>query len=129
MCLLSPLQQSHLFKTWDDQHTRHRFYVRSLGSASISEDELTNGQSSRTVNRCISELARGLDDSVSRWGGGKDLYMDINQTDILLIDPSEMTIVHKQAIPAIRIWGVGRENSRFDERIQASKSILRAISI
>jgi hypothetical protein len=40
--------------------------------------------------------------------------MDINNTDILLIDPFEMTILHKQSIPSIRVWGVGRENSRYN---------------
>ena len=38
--------------------------------------------------------------------------MNINSTDLLLIDPTEMTVLHKQSIPSIRVWGVGRENSR-----------------
>jgi hypothetical protein len=42
--------------------------------------------------------------------------MDINNANILLIDPLEMTILHKQSIPSIRIWGVGKENSRFDKQ-------------
>lgn len=79
----------------------------------MNEEDLTNDKSSRSVNRCIYELTHGINDSISRWGDGKDLYMDINNTDILLIDPCEMTILHKQSIPSIRIWGVGRENSRF----------------
>ncbi|UJR30728.1 hypothetical protein I4U23_018248 [Adineta vaga] len=64
------------------------------------------------INRCISELTNGINDGINCWGDGKDLYMDINKKDILLIDPSEMIIIHKQSIPSIRIWGVGRENSR-----------------
>jgi hypothetical protein len=81
----------------------------------MNEEDLTNDKSSRSINRCIYELTHGINDSISRWGDGKDLYMDINNTDILLIDPLEMTILHKQSIPSIRIWGVGRENSRFDK--------------
>jgi hypothetical protein len=42
--------------------------------------------------------------------------MDINHTDILLIDPIEMTIIHKQSIPSIKVWGVGRENSRLEKQ-------------
>jgi hypothetical protein len=38
--------------------------------------------------------------------------MDINHTDILFIDPLEMTILHKQSIASIRVWGVGRDNPR-----------------
>mgnify|MGYP002378620478 CR=1 FL=1 len=79
----------------------------------MTEDDLTNDKSSRSVNRCIYELTNGINDSICRWGDGKDLYMDINNRDILLIDPIEMTIIHKQSIPSIRIWGVGRENSRY----------------
>ncbi len=48
--------------------------------------------------------------------------MDINNTDILLIDPTEMTILHKQSIPSIRIWGVGRENSRLKVFISSKKN-------
>jgi len=69
-------------------------------------------KSSRSLNRCICELTHGINDSICRWGDGKDLYMDINNTDILLIDPFEMTILHKQSIPSIRVWGVGKENSK-----------------
>lgn len=94
----------------------HRFHVCSLGWTVINEEDLSSDRSSRSVNRCIYELTRGINDSISRWGDGKDLYMDINNRNMLLIDPVEMTILHKQAIPSIRIWGVGRENSRFDKQ-------------
>lgn len=96
------------------QQQQHRFHVRSLGWTTIDEDDLTTERSSRSVNRCIYELTRGINDAIGRWGEGKDLYMDINSTDLLLIDPAEMTILHKQSIPSIRVWGVGRENSRFN---------------
>lgn len=102
-----------MFKILDNNHEQHRFYVRSLGWTSINEEDL-NEKTSQTVNRCIYELTNGINDSISRWGDGKDLYMDINNTDILLIDPAEMTIVHKQSIPSLKVWGVGRENSRFE---------------
>ncbi len=95
------------------QQLQHRFYVRSLGSTAIDEDELINGKSNRTLNRCIHELTRRIDDSIHQWGDGKDLFMDIHHLDMIFIDPTEMIIVHKQSIPAIRIWGVGRENCRF----------------
>jgi len=96
----------------DETAQQHRFHVHSLGWTVIDEEDLTTERSSRSVNRCIYELTRGINDGIGRWGEGKDLYMDINNTDLLLIDPSEMTILHKQSIPSIRVWGVGRENSR-----------------
>lgn len=95
---------------------QHRFHVHSLGWTTIDEDDLTTERSSRSVNRCIYELARGINDGIGRWGEGKDLYMDLNHTDLLLIDPTEMTILHKQSIPSIRVWGVGRENARWESQ-------------
>lgn len=97
---------------------QHRFHVCSLGWTIIDEEDLSSDRSSRSVNRCIHELTRGINDSISRWGDGKDLYMDINNRNMLLIDPMEMTIVHKQAIPSIRIWGVSRDNTRFEKSQQ-----------
>jgi amyloid beta A4 precursor protein-binding family B member 2 len=112
-----------LSKTLNDHQTHHRFHVRSLGWTIIDENELTNGNSSRTVNRCIHELTHSIDDNMNRWGDGKDLYMDLNQRDILFIDPIELIIVHQQSVAAIRVWGVGRENSRLKKK--ASNSIER----
>ncbi|CAF1132289.1 unnamed protein product [Adineta ricciae] len=111
--LLDKSDSSPSIKATDETTTQqHRFYVRSLGWTVVDEQDLTTERSSRAVNHCIHELTRGINDGIGRWGEGKDLYMDINNTDILLIDPSEMTILHKQAIPSIRVWGVGRENAR-----------------
>jgi len=98
----------------DETTQQHRFHVRSLGWTTINEEDLTTERSSRSVNRCIYELTRGINDGIGRWGEGKDLYMDINNAELLLIDPTEMTILHKQSIPSIRVWGVGRENSRLN---------------
>ena len=113
---MHPCQARARVQTIADPKAQHRFHVCSLGWTTLHEEDLTSERSSRSVNRCIYELTRSIDDSVSRWGDGKDLYMDISHTDILLIDPMEMTIVDRQSIPAIRIWGVGRENSRFVSR-------------
>ena len=110
---MHPCHDTARFQTIADHKAEHRFHVCSLGWTTLHEEDLTSERSSRSVNRCIYELTRSIDDSVGRWGDGKDLYMDISHTDILLIDPMEMTIVDRQSIPAIRIWGVGRDNSRF----------------
>lgn len=110
---VSKSESNSSIKTNDEITTQqHRFYVRSLGWTMIDEADLTTERSSRSVNRCIYELTHGRSDGIARWGEGKDLYMDINNTDLLLIDPAEMTIIHKQSIPSIRVWGVGREDSR-----------------
>jgi hypothetical protein len=92
-----------------------RFYVRSLGWVKIDESDLTPERSSKAVNKCINDLSRGIkdiNDVVARWGQGKDLYMDLQDNILLLIDPIDEKILNKQSITSIRVWGVGRDNGR-----------------
>lgn len=92
-----------------------RFAVRSLGWVDISEFDLTPERSSKAVNRCIVELSlgkNGLIDNVGRWGDGKDLFMDLDEGALKLIDPENLTVLNTQPIHTIRVWGVGRDNGR-----------------
>ncbi|KAG7305122.1 hypothetical protein JYU34_010589 [Plutella xylostella] len=92
-----------------------RFFVRSLGWVEISEADLTPERSSRAVNKCIVDLSLGrndLLDQVGRWGDGKDLFMDLDDGALKLIDPESLTTLHTQPIHTIRVWGVGRDNGR-----------------
>ncbi|KAL3266605.1 hypothetical protein HHI36_010769 [Cryptolaemus montrouzieri] len=92
-----------------------RFAVRSLGWVEISEDDLTPERSSKAVNKCIVDLSVGKNDFldvVGRWGDGKDLYMDLDEGSLKLIDPENMTVLNTQPIHTIRVWGVGRDNGR-----------------
>lgn len=95
--------------------TVQRFYVRSLGWVKIDENDLTPERSSKAVNRCINDLSRGhrdLNDVVASWGEGKDLYMDLEDNYLLLIDTNDNKVLNKQSITSIRVWGVGRDNGR-----------------
>ncbi|XP_065346910.1 protein Fe65 homolog isoform X1 [Cloeon dipterum] len=92
-----------------------RFAVRSLGWVEIAEDDLTPERSSRAVNKCIVDLSLGrndLLDVVGRWGDGKDLFMDLDEGALKLIDPENLTVLNTQPIHTIRVWGVGRDNGR-----------------
>ncbi|CAH0719290.1 unnamed protein product, partial [Brenthis ino] len=92
-----------------------RFFVRSLGWVEISETDLTPERSSRAVNKCIVDLSLGrndLLDQVGRWGDGKDLFMDLDDGALKLIDPESLNTLHTQPIHTIRVWGVGRDNGR-----------------
>lgn len=92
-----------------------RFYVRSLGWVKIDENDLTPERSSKAVNRCINDLSRGhkdLNDVVASWGEGKDLYMDLEENYLILVDTNNNTVLNKQSITSIRVWGVGRDNGR-----------------
>ncbi|CAG0879085.1 unnamed protein product [Darwinula stevensoni] len=92
-----------------------RFSVRSLGWVEISEEDLTPERSSKAVNKCIVDLSLGRNDildSVGKWGDGKDLYLDLDDTSLKLIDPDSLLVVNAQPIHTIRVWGVGRDNGR-----------------
>ncbi|KAL8598782.1 hypothetical protein ACOMHN_033345 [Nucella lapillus] len=92
-----------------------RFAVRSLGWVGIAEEDLTPERSSKAVNKCIMDLSLGrndINDTVGRWGDGKDLYMDIDSRSLRLIDPTEVSALNSQPIHSIRVWGVGRDNGR-----------------
>ncbi|XP_074650939.1 amyloid beta precursor protein binding family B member 1-like isoform X2 [Tubulanus polymorphus] len=92
-----------------------RFAVRSLGWVKIAEEDLTSERSSKAVNKCIVDLSLGrndINDVVGRWGDGKDLYMDLDNSCLTLIDPQDETVLNKQVIQSIRVWGVGRDNGR-----------------
>jgi amyloid beta A4 precursor protein-binding family B member 2 len=115
-----------------------RFAVRSLGWVEIAEEDLTPERSSRAVNKCIVDLSLGrndLLDVVGRWGDvskksklqsftvfliflflvqGKDLFMDLDEGALKLIDPENLTVLNTQPIHTIRVWGVGRDNGRYD---------------
>lgn len=80
-----------------------RFAVRSLGWLEVPEEELTPDKSSRAVNSIIKQLgaaeeaeqAAGTGQQANqrrtdRWGGGIDIYMDIDDECLRLIDPNKI---------------------------------------
>ncbi|XP_059152319.1 protein Fe65 homolog [Physella acuta] len=92
-----------------------RFAVRSLGWVKIAEEDLTPERSSKAVNKCIVDLSLGrndINDAVGRWGDGKDLFMDLDNTSLRLVDPVDGVVLNSQPIHSIRVWGVGRDNGR-----------------
>ncbi|XP_014205013.1 protein Fe65 homolog isoform X2 [Copidosoma floridanum] len=99
----------------DDRNKTIRFAVRSLGWTEIAEEDLTPERSSKAVNKCIVDLSLGrndLLDVVGRWGDGKDLFMDLDEGALKLIDPENLTVLNTQPIHTLRVWGVGRDHGR-----------------
>ncbi|EEB11505.1 predicted protein [Pediculus humanus corporis] len=99
----------------DSKQKPIRFAVRSLGWVEIAEEDLTPERSSKAVNKCIVDLSLGrndLLDVVGRWGDGKDLFMDLDEGSLKLMDPEKLTVLNSQPIHTIRVWGVGRDNGR-----------------
>ena len=82
--------------------------VRSLGSIQLSEESLTNENSSKAVNRCIVQLSTGGLESPDC----KELILSLTEGTLKLIDPQTGGVVSSQPIHTIRVWGVGRDDSR-----------------
>lgn len=43
---------------------------------------------------------------------GKDLFMDLDEGSLKLIDTENFAVLNSQPIHTIRVWGVGRDNGR-----------------
>lgn len=43
---------------------------------------------------------------------GKDLFMDLDEGALKLIDPENLTVLNTQPIHTVRVWGVGRDHCR-----------------
>lgn len=78
-----------------------RFAVRSLGWLEVPEEELTPDKSSKAVNAIIKQLGAAEEADLSgstntnrrrndRWGDGIDIYMDIDDECLRLIDPNKI---------------------------------------
>ncbi|XP_033224042.1 protein Fe65 homolog isoform X2 [Belonocnema kinseyi] len=91
---------------------RIRFAVRSFGWVEVAEEDVTEERSRKTVNKCIVDLTLGrndLLDVVGRWGDGKDLFMDLGEGALKLIDPENLTVLNTQPFSTLKVWGVGRD--------------------
>ncbi|XP_064314817.1 amyloid-beta A4 precursor protein-binding family B member 3 isoform X3 [Phalacrocorax carbo] len=89
------------------------FAVRSLGWVEIPEEDLAPGKSSIAVNNCIQQLSnsKGQGSAEDR-GEGQDLVMILKKDTMNLVDPLDRSLIHRQPILNIRVWGVGCNNGR-----------------
>ncbi|KAM9265773.1 amyloid-beta A4 precursor protein-binding family B member 3 [Cariama cristata] len=89
------------------------FAVRSLGWVEIPEEDLAPGKSSIAVNNCIQQLSNSKGQgSAENWGEGQDLVMILKKDTMSLVDPLDHSLIHRQPILNIRVWGVGCNNGR-----------------
>uniref|UniRef100_A0A8C4UZ10 Uncharacterized protein n=1 Tax=Falco tinnunculus TaxID=100819 RepID=A0A8C4UZ10_FALTI len=89
------------------------FAVRLLGSVEIPEEDLAPGKSSIAVNNCIQQLSNSKGQgSAENQGEGQDLVMILKKDTMSLVDPLDHSLIHRQPILNIRVWGVGCNNGR-----------------
>ncbi|XP_055575533.1 LOW QUALITY PROTEIN: amyloid-beta A4 precursor protein-binding family B member 3 [Falco biarmicus] len=89
------------------------FAVRLLGSVEIPEEDLAPGKSSIAVNNCIQQLSNSKGQgSGENQGEGQDLVMILKKDTMSLVDPLDHSLIHRQPILNIRVWGVGCNNGR-----------------
>ena len=102
----------------DDPQTGMQVRVKALGSIQLSEESLTNENSSRAVNRCIVQLST----HETPVDGGQDLILALNEGTLKLVDPRTNSVVNSQPIHTIRVWGVGRDDGRDFAYVARDKS-------
>ena len=102
----------------DDPQSGMQVRVKALGSIQLSEESLTNENSSRAVNRCIVQLST----HETPVDGGQDLILALNEGTLKLIDPRTNSVVNSQPIHTIRVWGVGRDDGRDFAYVARDKS-------
>uniref|UniRef100_A0A8C3U0X1 WW domain-containing protein n=1 Tax=Catharus ustulatus TaxID=91951 RepID=A0A8C3U0X1_CATUS len=96
------------------------FAVRSLGWVEIPEEDLAPGKSSIAVNNCIQQLSNSRGQgSAENQGEGQDLVMILKKDTMSLVDPLDRSLIHRQPILNIRVWGVGCDNGRCQGRGQS----------
>ncbi|KAL2299542.1 hypothetical protein Nmel_014205, partial [Mimus melanotis] len=89
------------------------FAVRSLGWVEIPEEDLAPGKSSIAVNNCIQQLSNSKGQGAAEnQGEGQDLVMILKKDTMSLVDPLDRSLIHRQPILNIRVWGVGCDNGR-----------------
>ncbi|NXW09068.1 APBB3 protein, partial [Fregetta grallaria] len=89
------------------------FAVRSLGWVEIPEEDLAPGKSSIAVNNCIQQLSNSKSQGAAEnRGEGQDLVMILKKDTMSLVDPLDRSLIHRQPILNIRVWGVGCNNGR-----------------
>uniref|UniRef100_H0YTX1 Amyloid beta protein binding family B member 3 n=1 Tax=Taeniopygia guttata TaxID=59729 RepID=H0YTX1_TAEGU len=82
------------------------FAVRSLGWVEIPEEDLAPGKSSIAVNNCIQQLSNSKGQgSAENQGEGQDLVMILKKDTMSLVDPLDRSLIHRQPILNIRVWG------------------------
>uniref|UniRef100_A0AAY5EZL2 Amyloid beta (A4) precursor protein-binding, family B, member 3 n=1 Tax=Electrophorus electricus TaxID=8005 RepID=A0AAY5EZL2_ELEEL len=99
------------------------FAVRSLGWVEIPEEELAPGKSSLAVNNCIQQLSHSKAegrDAVGAWGEVSSFTLDhlmsinisyalnviVDYGLMVLLDPTDRSLIHCQPIVNIRVWGI-----------------------
>uniref|UniRef100_U3K3U2 Amyloid beta precursor protein binding family B member 3 n=1 Tax=Ficedula albicollis TaxID=59894 RepID=U3K3U2_FICAL len=113
-----PLEHSLSWHGDDFQHSAEPdskcFAVRSLGWVEIPEEDLAPGKSSIAVNNCIQQLSnsRAPPQGTTAPLQGQDLVMILKKDTMSLVDPLDHSLIHRQPILNIRVWGVGCNNGR-----------------
>ncbi|XP_026951392.1 amyloid-beta A4 precursor protein-binding family B member 3 isoform X4 [Sagmatias obliquidens] len=91
------------------------FAVRSLGWVEVPEEDLVPGKSSIAVNNCIQQLAQTRSQSQppdGTWGEGQNMLMILKKDVMSLVNPLDHSLIHRQPLVHIRVWGVGSSKGR-----------------
>lgn len=91
------------------------FPVHSMGWMDVGEDRMAANIIGETVNTCITELAekrKDLWDTTETWAEGADIKLILEGETLKLLEPKSKKVLHVQPIAKMRVWGVGRVETR-----------------
>lgn len=91
------------------------FPVHSMGWMNVDESKMDQSLIGDTVNNCITELAEKRHDlwnTSETWAEGSDIKLILEGETLKLLEPKSKNILHVQPIAKMRVWGVGRVETR-----------------
>ncbi|XP_028322134.1 amyloid-beta A4 precursor protein-binding family B member 3-like isoform X2 [Gouania willdenowi] len=127
----SPENRSHW--THEEVNTHEpdtkMFTVHSLGWLQVDEEDLSPGRSSLAVNQVIQQLShcKSPEQTDRTWAQGQEMMLMLKKDTLSLLDPLDHTLLYRQPIINIRVWGVGCNNGRdrFFAFIAADASVFK----
>uniref|UniRef100_A0A8C5G5H4 WW domain-containing protein n=1 Tax=Gouania willdenowi TaxID=441366 RepID=A0A8C5G5H4_GOUWI len=102
-----------LSRSIQPQHSQ-MFTVHSLGWLQVDEEDLSPGRSSLAVNQVIQQLShcKSPEQTDRTWAQGQEMMLMLKKDTLSLLDPLDHTLLYRQPIINIRVWGVGCNNGR-----------------
>ncbi|XP_057313063.1 uncharacterized protein LOC130654488 isoform X1 [Hydractinia symbiolongicarpus] len=91
------------------------FPVHSMGWMDVDEEYMGPKIIGDTVNNCIITLAEKRHDlwnTAETWAEGADIKLILEGQTLKLVEPTSQSVLHVQPIAKMRVWGVGRVESR-----------------
>uniref|UniRef100_A0A1A7X4C5 Amyloid-beta A4 precursor protein-binding family B member 3 n=1 Tax=Iconisemion striatum TaxID=60296 RepID=A0A1A7X4C5_9TELE len=100
----------------DNRSLWHEDFSDHDPDSQVEEEDLSPGRSSLAVSNVIQQLSHSCipeqRERSGAWGEGREMMLVLKKDTLTLMDPLGHTLLHRQPIVNIRVWGVGCNNGR-----------------